>query len=34
MSRGRRIDDILQPLTRQSHQYFLGNGLHTLGLLG
>ena len=31
MSRGRRIDDILQPLTRQSHQYFLGNGLHTLG---
>lgn len=34
MSRGRRIDDILQPLTRHSHQYFLGNGLHTLGLLG
>ena len=34
MSRGRRIDDILQPLTRQSNQYFLGNGLHTLGLLG
>lgn len=34
MSRDRKIDDILQPLSRQPYQYFLGTGLHTLGLLG
>ena len=34
MSRGRRVDEILRPLSAQSSQYFLGKGLHTLGLLG
>ena len=34
MSRGRRVDEILRPLSAQSSQYFLGTGLHTLGLLG
>lgn len=34
MSRGRKIDDILRPLNQRPFQYFLGTGLHTLGLLG
>lgn len=34
MSRDRIVGEILQPLSRQSYQYFLGTGLHTLGLLG
>lgn len=36
MSRGRKIDEILKPLKSgiDQYQYFLGNGLHTLGLIG
>lgn len=34
MSRGRKVGDILAPLSSQAYQYFLGTGLHTLGLLG
>ena len=33
MSRGRSIQTILQPLSRQATQTYLGTGLHTLGLL-
>lgn len=34
MSRGKRVDDILRTLHQQPFQYFLGTGLHTLGLIG
>ena len=33
MGRGRNIQTILQPLSRQATQTYLGTGLHTLGLL-
>lgn len=34
MSRGRKVEELLRPLDKQPAQYFLGTGLHTLGLLG
>lgn len=34
MSRGRKVDELLRPLDVQPTQYFLGTGLHVLGLLG
>ena len=34
MSRGRDIDDLLQPISEKPLQAFFGQGLHTLGLLG
>lgn len=34
MSRGRKVEELLRPLDMQPSQYFLGTGLHTLGLLG
>lgn len=32
--RGKRIDELLKPIAEVSAQFHLGNGLHTLGLLG
>lgn len=34
MSRGKRIDGLLRPLEDKPTQYYLGVGLHTLGILG
>lgn len=34
MGCGRSVDKILRPLSTTRHQYYLGTGLHTLGLLG
>lgn len=34
MSRGRKVEELLRPLDMQPTQYFLGTGLHVLGLLG
>lgn len=34
MSRGRKVEELLRPLDTQPTQYYLGTGLHTLGLLG
>lgn len=34
MARGRNIDTLLRPLKIAPTQYYLGTGLHTLGLLG
>lgn len=34
MSRGRNIDELLQPIDEKPLQAFFGQGLHTLGLLG
>lgn len=34
MSRGRNVEEILRPLDCETTQYYLGVGLHTLGLLG
>lgn len=34
MSRGRKVEELLRPLSCSTTQYHLGTGLHTLGLLG
>lgn len=34
MARGRSVDTLLRPLKAAPTQYYLGTGLHTLGLLG